>query len=537
MSTRSFHLQLVALQREIYQRNQERIAARVRDADEDLRVYQERYRRHTRTYQEVVSPEEFHAELTEADVIYLGDYHTLKQAQKTCVRLLRRLAPVRPDLCVGLEVVQGRHQHFLDRHLSGGMDEETFLKRIGFRKHWVFGSFAPFRGILELIREHGLSALALDLAHGPGVTLAQRDAYAAERIATALSTGRPVLAFMGELHMAPPHLPAAVKKALRTLDKARASTLKQVVVYQNPEGIYERLSRQGLEHQVEVVRVKAGVFAINAVPPILCQQSFLVWLEEDDQQLEDVSFAAEQFRESARVLARLLGLNVDEALEAVKVHCVGNLKFLDELHQQRLINQREFARLRTLMTRGESFYLPRARLCYLASPSLNHAGEEAGHFVRHACAGDGEPRGAVDAFYFVALNEMMGFFGSKILNHRRKAPDIRAMNRLARSTDALEMLESRVAALALGHRKDELGGRGLGILEVLAAAPSLQFGVAHVLGYWLGDRLYYAIVQDKISPTEVRELFCAPLCGHGEATRTYFHWSELLRPIKPPPRL
>ncbi|MEW5853459.1 MAG: ChaN family lipoprotein [Myxococcota bacterium] len=528
---------LAALHREIYRRNQERIAASVADTGPDFRRYEARYRNHTRRYQAVSTPDELFTELHDADVIYLGDYHTLPQAQKTCVRLLRRLAPTRPDLCVGLEVVQGRHQRALDLHVAGKLGEASFLQRIGFQRHWIFGSFEPFRPILDLVREHGLTALALDLASKPGVTLQERDDYAAERIAIALAAGRPVLALMGELHMAPPHLPTAVKKALAKRDPRRARALKEVIVYQNPEGIYAKLTERGLEHQAEVVRVAPGIFSLNATPPLICQQSFLLWLEEDDRALLDAGVSAEQFRESARLVAQLLGVNVDTELDGVTVHSVGDLRFLNGLRRSGTLTPRELGHLKSQIARGESFYLPRARVAYLASPSINHAAEEATHFVRHACGGDAEPRGAVDAFYYTALNEMMGFFGSKLVNHRRKAPDPKAMRELVQQPPPGRETDARIAQLALSHREGELARELGGVLEVLAAPSPLQYGVAHVLGYWQGERLYYALMHGKVTRDQVRELFQAPLNGEGQSIRAYFRWAHLLRRVRPPARL
>ena len=72
---------------------------------------------------------------------------------------------------------------------------------------------------------------------------------------------------------------------------------------------------------------------------------------------------------------------------------------------------------------------------------------------------------------------------------------------------------------------------------MLAAPGELKHAVAHVLGYWLGDLLYYAVVQEKVTGARVRDLFQLPLDGPGEATRAYFDWAKVLRNVKPPVRL
>ena len=55
---------------------------------------------------------------------------------------------------------------------------------------------------------------------------------------------------------------------------------------------------------------------------------------------------------------------------------------------------------------------------------MNHASEEATHFLRHVVSGCQEPLNLVDAFYARALEEAVGFLGSKMLNHKRKCPHV-----------------------------------------------------------------------------------------------------------------
>src|SRR5262249_21317256 len=69
---------------------------------------------------------------------------------------------------------------------------------------------------------------------------------------------------------------------------------------------------------------------------------------------------------------------------------------------------------------SESYYIPKHKWVYLANVSLNHAAEEASHFIRHLVAGDEFPRNPEDAFYANVLHEGIGFFGSKIINQKRK---------------------------------------------------------------------------------------------------------------------
>src|SRR5207245_1916164 len=110
----------------------------------------------------------------------------------------------------------------------------------------------------------------------------------------------------------------------------------------------------------------------------------------------------------------------------------------------------------------ESYYVPRARSVYLATLSVNHDAEEAAHFVRHVCAGDavGAERGLIDAFYARALEEAMGFFGSKIVNPHRPCAREDDFRRTLREGDARMRL---LATLVLAHKRLERGRRSAAV--------------------------------------------------------------------------
>jgi len=86
---RSFRDELIALQREIYRRNQRRIHDAVEGDSAEFRRYEQRYLRSLRPPRRLADFDELCNEFRGADVIYLGDYHTLEQAQRSMLRVLR----------------------------------------------------------------------------------------------------------------------------------------------------------------------------------------------------------------------------------------------------------------------------------------------------------------------------------------------------------------------------------------------------------------------------------------------------------------
>lgn len=536
--------ELVELHRRLYQRQRRLISQSVQGASAALRAYEGLYRARVRKFERIVPYDEVVRQVAEADVVYVGDYHTLKQAQRSFAKLARRLAQSPRQVVLALEFVQGRCQKHLDDWLARHIDDAAFLARIDYARHQIFGVWPNFKPIFELAREHKLPVVAIDrIGTGPG-SLTRRDTYAAERLAR-LRAEHPdalVLVLVGQLHCAPPHLPRATARALAARGLAPA---KELVVYQNAESVYWELTRRGLEHEVEAVEIRPGELCLVNTSPLIAQQSYLDWVESPDDNAEgedpvaqvEATAPRKHFVEMARVIARYLNLPVEHQLEGVEVYTAGDLSFLQLLRERGDFTPSELAAIRRQILARESYYIPRARIAYLANLSLNHAAEEAAHFVRHAASGGMDlERGLIDSFYARALEEAYAFFGSKIVNPRRKCAHEHDFARLARGKDEPERT---IARLVLGHKRLERGERQVsGAIRALygAADADLFNAVTHALGYILGDKLYYGMLKRKVSKREIRELFLDPLEESGDPFHTYLHLAAKVGAVEVPRR-
>ncbi len=524
--------EIVALHQRLYQRQRRLLAQSVHGAGAGLRAYEATYLSRVRSFARVIPYDEVVRQLGEADVAYVGDYHTLKQAQRSFMKLARRLVEQGRPLVLALEFVQGKAQRHLDAWLAGRIDEETFLSRIGYRRHQIFDVWPNFKPIFDLAREHQLRIVAIDRSRAD---LGSRDIYAAKRIAAARAenSAATILVLIGQLHCAPSHLPRAVARVLaaRGLPPARP-----LVVYQNAEPIYWDLSRRGLEHEVEAVEIRPGELNLVNTPPTVAQQSYLDWVDADlDDESLEAEAASKHFKEMARLVAGYLDLDLANALDEVQVFTAGDLSFLEGLAARGDFSARELALIRRQILARESYFIPRARAAYLANLSLNHAAEEAAHFVRHVVSGgQDEPRGLVDGFYTRALEEAYAFFGSKIVNPRRKCAHEEDFARLARGR---RKTEQAIARAVLQHKRLEHGQRARGLTTLYqGAGADLFHGVTHALGYILGEKLYYAMLGGLVNKAAVRKLFLDPLEESGDALRTYFELTSKLSEVRVPKR-
>jgi uncharacterized iron-regulated protein len=146
------------------------------------------------------------ADLSEADVVFLGEEHDNDVGHRLQLETVRALHAARPELVISLEQFEADVQGVLDLYLAGGIDEAEFLER---SRPWP--NYAEhYRPVIEYARANGLEVVAANvprpearrvayeglgvagaLEHAPWSTWVDEPEYA-ERFAAA----------MGRAHMA-----------------------------------------------------------------------------------------------------------------------------------------------------------------------------------------------------------------------------------------------------------------------------------------------------------------------------------------------
>ncbi|MBK7858871.1 MAG: ChaN family lipoprotein [Archangiaceae bacterium] len=496
----------LSLQLSLYRRQKARINRSVIGTSPVFRRYEARYRRATKSYSRVSSLAEVRKAVLAADVVYVGDYHTLKLAQTGYLELAREAAKCNRRVVLALELVEGRHQPTLDDFLAGKLTEAQFLEAIGHPYRGAFDIWPNFAPVLELAREKGMMVLAIDKRSRAKSSLDERDRFAAEQLAAvARAEDRPlILVLMGQFHITPAHLPACTREALGDVER------EHLVVYQNAEGIYWQLAAQGIADTTEAVEVRPGEMAIVSASPVICQQSFLDYLEAElgDSPLED-SAAASTFKDLARALGRLVNVDVTRALRDVEIATAGDLTLFERLSKRGHFRRGELDQLRRHVLSRESAYIPRARLAYLASLSLNHAAEEATHFVRHVAVGPAmeRPRRRSDAFWARCLEEALGFFGSRLLNPKRRCTQLAEWSAMFSGGSPAQR---DVSAFVLALKAAEAEGPAASRRLIPMADDHLFHAVSHALGYLLGEALARAFEDGRLTRKEMRSLFVDP---------------------------
>ena len=91
---------LIAIQRQLYRRNRDRIKEYEHANTPDFERYEAVYHADVLGYESVATLSELMEGIRDADVILVGDYHTLHIAQKPYLKLIKRIRGSRTALAL-----------------------------------------------------------------------------------------------------------------------------------------------------------------------------------------------------------------------------------------------------------------------------------------------------------------------------------------------------------------------------------------------------------------------------------------------------
>ena len=550
--------QLLRIQRENYEKNLAQVRLSL-GSNPLVAKYGREYHRYLKSYQSISSKAELVRRALACDIVYHGDYHTLRHSQRSILGLLQELAGKLPPgrkLVLCLEMFHGRDQKWVDRYMEGSLEEKAFLGKIGYARKWAY-NWNPWRHILDFCRARSIPVLGINTeAEDPERSLQIRDAYSAQVIGQALIRHPGALVYVvdGDYHISPNHLPREVETRLAPIGINPSRT----IVYQNAENLYWRLAEEHKE-EAEVLQIAADSFCLMNTVPATKLQSYLDWLEyAEDGWFPVKGNWAELSGENYFNQIQSIVQDMDslfqfrfpmEALERLTVYSSRNLDFT-EIIQGIPALRGHMRRIKDKIRRGEGFLLEYgeggmpAYLIYLPNSSINQAAEEATHFMHAVLRGPLErlPVGH-DWFYANVLTEALGFFGSKMINEKRKAPSESSLRlflgKVRKGMESPNQAETvRIARLILQHlHLEKRSLRETDFRRKFAEASSDRTALPQMfstqLGYMLGNRLYYAVKKGLIPLKDIRALFYESFSHPGLAFASYARFVQQLKRIRP----
>ena len=130
--------ELIEIQKAIVDELKREIRASVGRDTREYRAYLEEYNNQFSDYKRCSNMQELLDSLRHADIAYNGDFHTMAQAQRIPLRILRRLVHIRPRITLAVEMVRIEHQHFLDLYMAGDIAEADLLTATDYADTWGF---------------------------------------------------------------------------------------------------------------------------------------------------------------------------------------------------------------------------------------------------------------------------------------------------------------------------------------------------------------------------------------------------------------
>ncbi|MBY0369724.1 ChaN family lipoprotein [bacterium] len=499
------------VQKTLYDRFRTSARGSVGTLDPKLRRYFREYQREFSGRSSASTLGELTEAYLESDLLICGDYHTLHQAQRTALRLLRstegalRARGRQPALA--LEMLRPSDSRATEDFLAGRISEKHFLKSVEWGRRWNF-AWENYRPLFDFARDHGVRILGI--APSKPSSLGERDRFAGTVLVRALAQDPTlcVLALVGDLHLAKNHLPFEVRQiALRAKHRLRLT-----VVHQNAERLYWKAAEQGLGAEASVLRLRSGVFCVLNAPPWAKLQSYLNWVDaSSDKTAETIpaSDHTEDFLDLARRVQRVLELE-DSVSENFALYWKNEPGLWAKQSTERKICE---------MLDG--YFRPSDRAVILGSANVNNVGAQASVYLH---ADITQRRWAYSQpgrhFYPAVWVEALGYFGSKILNPHRKCS---GPSELAGNPDP-------VAQEVLRHwEMEKKGGRWRLPLRATSSKAVFYYRVAQLLGRWLGESLYRHLANGRLKPSEIGKLFLTPWNDAAQAREAYLFWRRKAR--------
>lgn len=550
--------ELIEIHKRLVKRLKSELYADYCSQNPEIDKYYDDYKRLTNHYSRIATKQELIEVILNSDIVYLGDYHTLRQSQETLIRILKAFPQDFHQIILGLEMIQSKSQDILDRYINNQIDEKSFLEFINYENTWGF-NWNNYKIIIDYAREHQIKVIALNsgaVFKGKGekpTSLYRRDAAAAKVITqTLLSNPKSLfIVLFGDLHISENHLPLQVDNIL--LEK-NLSLPKKLIICQNSERIYWQLALTGEEQITDVVKIKDNVYCVMNSTPLTVFQSSIQWYNREKELKtclihknwcdKDTSTSfLEEVVGLIKIICGFLDLEVP-TLDDLTVCTSHDFELLKHIKKDTL-SPEEVKKFEIDLLKTESYFIEKYNIICLTNFSLNHAAEQSAHFIHHYYVKDkikSITRNPQNNFYYNVLREALGFLGSKIINHKRMCykeldfEDFLTQHKHRKITLPKPKELKEISIFVVEHKKRERVYLNNNIWKTHKKISYLSLeefiGISHALGYILGDKLYEGILQGIINRSEIRELFLDPFDVKNEPLNKYLYLIRSVQNVK-----
>ncbi len=526
----------IRIRKELYLQVERQVRYRLGEDTPELAKYRDYYDMEFQRKWVAATKEELWSQLERSQVLMLGDFHALHQSQKAQLRVLRHIPRTRKQI-LAVEFFEASDQDKIDRFLAGSLTEREFLRAIQWQSRWGF-PWEHYRPLMRWAQKHKISVFGLNKTYKKrtATTLKSRDEFAGKRISDIVrqNPDHLLIVIYGDLHLAQEHIPYEIEKNMGI-----AFMKKVLRVFQNSERIYFQLLNKDIEATTDLVRLKQNVYCLMSVPPWVKWQNYLMYLEKtydmelgDEDEDEGVLDYTDHIGSYVKVISEELGLKISTA--NLSVYTAADDTFWEQLRAQ--YGSAQLLWLETMIAEGMSFYLPEIKAAFLGRGTVNHAAALAMRYI-HAEAGAATRvlNPTPDDFLGLIWVECIAYFGSKIINHKRKS-DTLADIKSSLSSRGSEGFVKEAMQLALSQKMQELmvinGGKVVRSPMKVRKKWSYLLA-AELLGGMMGERMYSGYSKKRLAPALIVNMIKKPF--DVDAFRiAYYELAEVIESLPAP---
>ena len=517
---------LLRLQKRILDSIEDDLALFKQRKTRELLAYEREYFREFRRDFQVASKTALLQRMRRSQIIFCGDFHSFRQSQKTAIRLLRDAIQEDPLYILCVECIPAECQPRLDAFHRGEFGIDELRARIRWSEIWPF-PWENYRDLFAFAQENGIPIVGLESLR---TSLEERDLDAARLIAdTAIKNpAHHLFVFYGDLHIARRHLPRATREILRS----NGLPYKATVIFQNEPRIFWQLARDGTAHTTDVVRLRADTWCIMNATPWVRLQSYVDWLEgetgafksiDEDEAGEAGGNIAGKVNAFAHLLQNFLHREPARDID-ITVYTFEDIPSFEALLSRTPVPIFKAKTVRYAILLSRPVFLPEDKVVYVPSNSLNLLAEAAALALRNNLVPNEDvalsPRLAMGR---LMLNAARAYFGSKVINPKRKCDEVNDLDRFLEETRGRKRnaLRFKRASFQWARREiDWVFGDAKRVFRPRGNRFTFASGweAARVAGSVLAERLYYAFLEGSLQFEDVDRLFSQPVAGE-EAAR------------------
>lgn len=494
----------IRIRRQLFRRTLIQVQKLLGEDSAKLKSYRRSYEKEAESTWKVSSQKELLRKLKSASCVLIGDFHALRQAQRTQLRILQAIGT--QDLVLAVECIPWVQQEVLDQWLQGELTDLEFLKNSRWSEDWGF-PWENYKPLLEWARDQGVPVYGINKVYRrrDAHTLEMRDHFSAQALVEIRGRHPEALIVVsyGDLHLGSKHLPRQISM--------RSPAEKILRVFQNSEKIYFEMMARGLDLKCDVVRMKDDLYCVQSMTPWVKWQNYLNYLEahvDNDWDDEGPSDHTDQIEQYIGVLSKEFHLSAQQgSMETFGPSDVASgAKMWSRIKKR--VDRGFIGTYLGWIESGESFYIPELSVGYLARPTVNHVARLAMSALYAQVSGwQKYPRLRAEEFSRNIFLEGILYFGEKLINPRKKTDTLvdlkKSLTLKYTSAQTREVLQ-----LALSQKMTEVGPlRGSSRKHLFRPRRSRSYWeAARLLGGMMGEKLYDLYRQGKISGSEVQSL-------------------------------